>query len=460
MISLSLKKIATITNGQLYGIDLVIDTIIIDTKKIIPGCLFIALIGHKFDAHIFIKDAIKKGCSAIISQKNIESCNVSYILVKNTSISLGLIASYVRKITNPKILAITGSCGKTSVKEMTASILRTKGNTVSTIDNLNNHIGVPLTLLQLTKKHKYGVIELGASQPGEISYTSNMSQPEVILINNIYHAHLTGFKSLLGVSKAKSEIFSGIKSNGTVIINLDSHHLSQWKKNIQKKNILYFSIKKKKYSNFFSSNIKINTYGTSFTMHTPCGKTNISLPLLGYQNVSNALAASALSFSLKIPLKKIKNGLLKTPILPGRLEIIRLKTNKILINDTYNANVSSMITAIKVLEEMPGYKILVTGDMAELGEKSILYHKMIGNIANLSKIHKIFSIGSMSNKISQIFHNGQHFCDKKKLNNYLMKIFLEKNKISILVKGSRNTKMEKIVEYLIRENKKNVNIIL
>ncbi|WP_410051817.1 glutamate ligase domain-containing protein [Buchnera aphidicola] len=194
-------------------------------------------------------------------------------------------------------------------------------------------------------------------------------------------------------------------------------------------------------------------------MHTPCGKINISLPVLGYQNVSNALAASALAFSLHIPLKNIKNGLFNTPILPGRLELIQLKTHKILINDTYNANVSSMIAAIKVLEKMPGYKILVVGDMSELGEKSLLYHKMIGNISNLSNIHEIFSIGSMSSEISQIFHNGQHFSNKKKLNFHLMNIILEKDNISILVKGSRNTKMEKIIDYLIKENKKNVNVV-
>ncbi|QCI20950.1 UDP-N-acetylmuramoyl-tripeptide--D-alanyl-D-alanine ligase [Buchnera aphidicola (Hyperomyzus lactucae)] len=459
MITLSLKKIALITNGKLYGKDLFIDKIIIDTQKIVPGCLFVALIGKRFDAHIFIQDAIKKGCSSIITQKNIV-CYVSYVLVDNTSIALGKIAAWIRKKTNAKVLAITGSCGKTSVKEMTASILKQNGNTISTIDNLNNNIGVPMTLLQLTHQNKYAVIELGANKPGEISYTSNITQPDVILINNIHYAHLQGFKSLLGVSKAKSEIFSGLKSNGTVIINLDSNHLSQWKKNIRKKNILYFSIKKKKYSDFFSSNIKINLNSTSFTMHTPCGKINISLPFLGHQNVSNALAASALSFSLKIPLKKIKTGLFNTPIISKRLEsIILANPCKILIDDTYNANVSSMISAIKVLEKMPGYKILVTGDMAELGEKSILYHQMIGNTANLSKINKIFSIGKISHEITKIFNNGKHFFDKKTLNRYLKKIFLEKNKITILVKGSRDAKMEEVVEYLIEESKKNVDFV-
>lgn len=246
MISLSLKKIAEITNGKLYGINLIIKEIVIDTKQIIPGCLFIALKGKNFDAHAFIKEAISKKCSAIITEKKIKNC-IPHIVVKNTFFALGQISSLVRKSTNAKIVAITGSCGKTSVKEMTASILKKHGNTIHTIGNLNNNIGVPITLLKLTKEHEYGVIELGANKPGEILYSSIISHPEIILINNIYYAHLKGFKSLLGVSKAKSEIFSGLKCNGTVIINLDSHHLSQWKKKIGEKNILFFSIKKKKY---------------------------------------------------------------------------------------------------------------------------------------------------------------------------------------------------------------------
>ncbi|WP_261979465.1 glutamate ligase domain-containing protein [Buchnera aphidicola] len=189
-------------------------------------------------------------------------------------------------------------------------------------------------------------------------------------------------------------------------------------------------------------------------MHTPCGKINISLPFLGYQNISNALAASALSFALKIPLKKIKIGLLETPVISRRLESIILEPNKILIDDTYNSNVSSMISAIKVLEKMPGYKILVTGDMAELGEKSMLYHKMIGNTANLSKINKIFSIGNMSNEITKVFNNGKHFFDKKKLNEHLKSFLLKKKKFVILIKGSRSAKMEEVVEELVKDNKK------
>ncbi|WP_261979547.1 UDP-N-acetylmuramoyl-tripeptide--D-alanyl-D-alanine ligase [Buchnera aphidicola] len=245
MIPISLKKIASITNGLLYGKNIIIDNISINSKKIISNTLFIALQGNKFDAHIFIEEALQKGCTAIITNRKIISF-ISYIIVENTTIALGQIATWIRNIVDPKILAITGSCGKTSVKEMTASILKKQHHIIYTTNNENNHIGVPITLLRLKKTDKYGLIELGANNPGEIRYVSKISQPNIALINNIYYAHLKGFKSLLGISKEKSEILSYLKNKSTVIINLDSHHLSQWKKKIQNKKILYFSIEKKK----------------------------------------------------------------------------------------------------------------------------------------------------------------------------------------------------------------------
>ncbi|WP_261979512.1 UDP-N-acetylmuramoyl-tripeptide--D-alanyl-D-alanine ligase [Buchnera aphidicola] len=245
MIPISLKKIASITNGFLYGKNIIINHISINTKKVIPNTLFIALKGNKFDAHNFIKEAIMKGCSAVITNRKIISC-ISYIIVEDTAIALGQIATWVRNITNPKILAITGSCGKTSVKEMTASILKKHHNIIYTMGNENNHIGVPITLLKLKQTDKYGVIELGSNNPGEIHYISKIAQPNIALINNIYYSHLEGFKSLLGISKEKSEILSYLKYKGIVIINLDSHHLSQWIKKIQNKKIFYFSIEKKK----------------------------------------------------------------------------------------------------------------------------------------------------------------------------------------------------------------------
>ncbi|WP_343154446.1 glutamate ligase domain-containing protein [Buchnera aphidicola] len=192
-------------------------------------------------------------------------------------------------------------------------------------------------------------------------------------------------------------------------------------------------------------------------MHTPSGKINIVLPYLGYQSISNALAASALAFAINTPLKQIQTGLLESPIIPGRLEPIKLSKNIILINDTYNANVASMIISIKILEKMPGYKILVIGDMAELGEKSVLYHKIIGNISSLSNIDYIFSFGKYSHEIYKICKNAKHFSIKQKnlLKKDLKETILMQNKSTVLIKGSRNMKMETIVEYLMHESKKN-----
>jgi UDP-N-acetylmuramoyl-tripeptide--D-alanyl-D-alanine ligase len=256
MISTSLSKIASVVSGKLYGHNVIIENISIDSRKIASNCLFIPLIGKKFDAHLFIQNAIKNGCLAFLTQKKIK-CFIPFIIVKNTLIALGSIAAWIRKRTNVKVVAITGSCGKTSVKDMTASILQKHGGTIHTINNNNNNIGVAITLLQLTYKHKYAVVELGANKPGEILYSSIISQPNIILINNIHYAHLKGFKSLIGVSKAKSEIFSGMQSNGTVVVNLDNHHISLWKKYIKNKTILYFSIKKKL---IFSQKILILIY--------------------------------------------------------------------------------------------------------------------------------------------------------------------------------------------------------
>lgn len=245
MIPMSLKQIANITDGLLYGKNIIIDNISTNTKKFMPNSLFIALKGKKFDANSFIKEAITQGYEAVITNKKLTFC-ISYIVVKDTTIALGKIAAWIRNKINPTILAITGSCGKTSVKEMTASILKKTHKIIYTINNENNHIGVPITLLKLNKKDKYGVVELGTSNPGEMSYISQIAQPNVALINNIYYSHLEGFKSLLGISKEKSEILSHLNKQGIVIINLDSHHLSQWTKKIKNKKIFYFSIEKKK----------------------------------------------------------------------------------------------------------------------------------------------------------------------------------------------------------------------
>ncbi|XBC37849.1 MAG: Mur ligase family protein [Buchnera aphidicola (Meitanaphis microgallis)] len=250
MIPISINQLCTITSGTLFNKNflkknnLIFHAISTDSRKITPQCLFIALIGKNFDAHNYAYEAMIKGATTILLERKLE-IQIPQIIVKNTIIALGKIASWIRTKSTAKIIALTGSSGKTSVKEITASILQYCGNTLSTFKNLNNNIGVPLTLLNLNPLHKYAVIEIGANHPKEILYTTQLTNPNIALINNIHHAHLSGFKSLFGVSKEKQAICSGLSQAGTAIFNADSHHWSKWKKNVKNRNIVWFSIKKK-----------------------------------------------------------------------------------------------------------------------------------------------------------------------------------------------------------------------
>ncbi|XBC43503.1 MAG: UDP-N-acetylmuramoyl-tripeptide--D-alanyl-D-alanine ligase [Buchnera aphidicola (Meitanaphis flavogallis)] len=454
MIPISFYQICRITKGYFFNKNnvkinnLIFHAISTDSRTITPGCLFIALIGKNFDAHNFVYAAMKKGATAVVLEKKLD-IKLPQIVVQNTTLALGNIAFWIRQQSNASIIALTGSSGKTSVKEITTSILQCYGKTLSTFKNFNNNIGVPLTLLNLDLSYKYAVIEIGANHPKEILYATKLTNPNIALINNIYYSHLDGFKSLLGISKSKQEILCTLPKTGTAIFNADSHHWSRWKKNINSQNIIWFSIKKK--SQFFASNIVIDNTGSSFILHSPNGVINVNLPLLGFHNISNALAAAAIAITLNIPLQCIQLGLSKIPILSGRLETITLSQHKTIINDTYNANVASMIVAIKVLENMPGYKIFVSGDMSELGKMSTMYHKIIGNVIYISDINEVMSIGKLSKSISINSKKGNHYTNINTLIKDLTKKIFMYEKITILIKGSRSENLERIVKKLVEE---------
>ncbi|QTM69298.1 hypothetical protein HIC20_02160 [Buchnera aphidicola (Hormaphis cornu)] len=245
MICTSLKIITQITNGVLLGDQTItIKKIVLNSKNVSPKSLFLAIIGKKFDAHDFCKEAINKGCSALLVQRKIPT-TFPQIIVKNTLIALKKIAKWNRDQFNPIMIAITGSLGKTSVKEITANILNHYGHTLYTQYNYNNAIGVAITLLNLNKSHQFAVIELGASKPGEIYSSVQLVRPFLVLINNIYPVHLQGFKSLSGIARSKQEIFSGLSKKGIAILNEDSNNWSEWKNKLHKTKVFFFSIKKK-----------------------------------------------------------------------------------------------------------------------------------------------------------------------------------------------------------------------
>ncbi|MCO6538619.1 MAG: UDP-N-acetylmuramoyl-tripeptide--D-alanyl-D-alanine ligase [Gilliamella sp.] len=445
MIPLEIEQIKKIVNGECYYIQdesAVIDTICTDSRKIIKQSLFIALVGNNFDGHAFAEQSIKDGAIAVIVDHKLDK-PIPQIVVKDTRLALGGIANFIRQQSTAKIVALTGSSGKTSVKEMTAAILQHCGQTLYTQGNFNNDIGVPLTLLRLTKQDQFAVIELGANHIGEIAYTTNFVKPQSALINNIAEAHIEGFGSLEGVAKAKGEIFQGLLDGGIAIINLDSCS-DKWFTQLVNKTVWTFSLTNPS-AQFYASNIQ-HEKKTTFTLHTPKGECEIMLSLVGKHNISNAIAASALALSVGATLNQIQHGLASLTPVKGRLFPIKLNQTQLIWDDTYNANVGSMSAAVKVLAKQPGYRILVVGDMGELGPEAEKYHCQIGELAHDEKIDCVVSVGKLSQFISQFSGVGHHFNNKQDAVNYLLMLLRQQPNLTMLVKGSRSAKMEEVIE--------------
>ncbi|BGI51222.1 MAG: UDP-N-acetylmuramoyl-tripeptide--D-alanyl-D-alanine ligase [Arsenophonus endosymbiont of Ceratovacuna japonica] len=454
MIPITVKQLTKVTQGILQKIDnhkaknLWINEIITNSRQKTINGLFIALKGKYFDGHNFAKEAISNGATALLVE-HILTIKCPQIIVKDTRLAMGYLATWVRLQSKAKVIGITGSSGKTIVKNMVSSILSQCGLTLFTEGNFNNDIGVSLTLFNLTIKHKYIVIEIGASYFGEIAYITNIVKPDSVLVNNLFAAHIEGFGSLSGVAEEKGKIFQGLNEKGTAVINLYSNNYKNWKSYFkQYQIILYFSITKQQYSNFYAKNIIMESKGSKFDLYTPIGVTSIYLPLIGKHNISNALAASALAISVGATIEQISFALSNIKPILGRLYPINLAPGKIILDDTYNANTGSMIAAAHVLSHMPGYRIFVVSDINELGNNTSKYHKEIGIITKQIKLNLVLSIGKQSIFISKYSNCGNHVSSKKKLINKLIFLIKKYKIISILIKGSRSTKMEDIVHAL------------
>ena len=446
MIRLMLSQLADVTRGELHGRDLAIDEVTSDTRKITAGCLFVALKGERFDAHDFAQQAKQAGAGALLVSRQL-ACDLPQVVVKDTRLAFGELAAWVRQQVPARVVALTGSSGKTSVKEMTAAILSQCGNTLYTAGNLNNDIGVPMTLLRLTKEHRYAVIELGANHQGEIAWTVSLTRPEAALVNNLAAAHLEGFGSLAGVAKAKGEIFTGLPENGIAILNADNNDWLNWQSVIGARKVWRFSPNAAN-SDFTATQIHITSHGTEFTLQTPQGSADVLLPLPGRHNIANALAAASLAMAVGADLNAVKAGLAQLQAVPGRLFPITLAENQLLLDDSYNANVGSMTAAVQVLSEMPGYRVLVVGDMAELGTESEACHRQVGEAAKAAGLDRVLSTGVLSAEISRASGVGEHLSDKASLVARLRELTAEHKIITILVKGSRSAAMEEVVRAL------------
>lgn len=444
MITLMLSQLVEPLEAQLVGHDCAVESVSTDTRNIEAGSLFVALVGERFDAHDFAGQAVESGAGALLVSRPVE-VDVPQVIVADTRIALGQLGSLVHSLCQTPTVAITGSCGKTTVKEMVASIMSQTGEVLYTAGNFNNDIGAPLTLLRSTPEDDYAVIELGANHIGEIAYTTQLVQPDVALVNNIAAAHLEGFGSIDGVKQAKGEIYQGLSAGSVAVVNLDSNGGDFWDEVLADKKVKSFSVTNPD-ADYFADGITLNAEGeASFTLHAPSGPFAVKLGIIGQHNVANALAATALSFELGATAENIVYGLANLAKVKGRVEATQLTDTIKLIDDSYNASVPAMKAAADLLGSFSGVRWLILGNMAELGEESLALHRQVGEHAAPFKFEHVLTYGADSKVISEVCQ-GQHFTTHDSMIEFIKQnIAQDCGPQTVLVKGANSAGMSKIV---------------
>ncbi len=452
MITLKLSEIASVVEGQLIGQDEEIDSVSTDTRTLEVGALFVALIGERFDGHDMAATALEAGAKALLVSRTLNDVTAPQILVEDTKLALGQIGAYVHQRCQTPTVAITGSCGKTTVKEMVASILSAQGQVLYTAGNFNNDIGVPLTLLRSTPQDSFAVLELGANHIGEIAYTTQLVKPQVALVNNVAAAHLEGFGSIDGVKQAKGEIYQGLEPGSVAIVNSQSNGGSYWSEVLADKRVKTFSLADVN-ADYFASDVVLNAQGEAFfVLHTPIGEVSIQLAIAGKHNVANALAATALALEMGASLDMVKNGLAQLQNVKGRVEVVKLSDSITLIDDSYNASVPAMKAAIDLLANYQGQRWLVLGNMAELGEESLALHRQVGEHAAPFHFEHVLTYGEDARAICDACQ-GTHFNNHQSMVDFILQQLNESQDTqhTLLVKGANSAGMSKIVAAL-KEN--------
>ncbi len=444
---MKLSVIADHVHGQLYGEDLDVQQFSTDTRSIGTGDVFVALSGANFDANAFVSTAAERGAiAAIVSQRN-DSLSLPQLVVANTQLALGQLAQAWREQFDLVRVAITGSSGKTTVKELTASIFRQAGATLATLGNKNNEIGVPLTLLRLNSQHRYGVFELGANHQGEIAFTCALVQPHAVVINNIGTAHLEGFGGREGIAKAKGEIFSGLVAGGTAIINLDDEFAAYHLDLAKNYKTLTFSTHNSQASIYASGAHRLAGGAWAFNLHIVEQATAIQLQLIGQHNVANALAAASLAWACGITLADIQQGLNQAQAAAGRM-VLHRRGQLTVIDDTYNANPNSVKAAIDELALCSGRRIVVLGAMGELGADAAQLHQEVGAYAHEKKLDALYCVGDFSGDTASGYGTAaQVFTEQSALIAALQQDCV--GEVTLLIKGSRSARMENVVQAFI-----------
>ncbi len=458
---IKVSDILNICNGKLFFGDeqIVCSNFSKDTREINLDDVYVGIKGENFDGNTLYEQAFEKGARVCILQ-NIEISEEvknkyqdrAVIIVDDTIVALQKIAAYKRSLYNIPVVAITGSVGKTSTKDIIASVVSMKYKVLKTQGNMNNHIGLPLTILGL-KDHEALVVEMGMNHLGEISVLSKIANPDIAVITNVGTAHIGNLGSRQNILKAKLEILDGLKDEGILIVNNDNDLLNEWSNEYTgDRKIFTYGIENK--SDIMASNVELNENSSEFEMIVGNEKEKIIVPVAGMHFVYNALSAIAVGAKLEIPLSKIKEGIKSFELTKSRMELINLKNNITIINDCYNANYDSMKAAIEYLGKISNKrKIAILGDMLELGEFSEELHKKVGEEIIKNKIDILITVGEMGKVISNTAKEGDitvYHCENNIEGIAKIKSVMNENDI-ILAKASNGMKFKEIVESLINE---------
>jgi UDP-N-acetylmuramoyl-tripeptide--D-alanyl-D-alanine ligase len=449
MIHTHLSDAATWSGAELFGQDAKFTGVEIDSRRVSPGSLFVALAGEHHDGHDHLDEARSRGAAAAFVARPVPA-SLPLLIAEDTVSALGRLAAAWRQRFQLPVIAVLGSNGKTTVKEMIAAILRQKegDGVLATHGNQNNALGVPLTLFRLGSQHCAAALELGANGYGEIAHLSEITKPDIAVITNAGLDHLAGFGGIEGAARANGEVFSAMNGNGISILNGDDECLAIWCQLAGGRPCLRFG---------FNPDVEVRGNwqpqldGGDLTIESPWGRIKTRLHFMGSHNALNALAAAAACLALDIEPEKIAAGLAAARPVTGRLQSRFGAGGAHIIDDTYNANPSSLMAALDTLAKMPGKKLLLLGDMAELGDEADAWHSWVGQAARAAGVVELYAVGNLARLTAESFGKGAHYLtDSQALVTALLPRL--RPDMNVLVKGSRCMTMERIVAELLHYN--------
>jgi UDP-N-acetylmuramoyl-tripeptide--D-alanyl-D-alanine ligase len=443
----TLQQFAAAAHGRLLGEDREFHELAIDSRQLRAGDLFAALRGEHADGHDYVAAAAAAGAAGAIVQRSL-NLPLPQIVVSNVAMSMAQAARAARALFKGPVIGVAGSNGKTTVKEMLSTILSQLGPCLSTRGNLNNHLGVPMTLLRLQESHRSAVIEMGANRRGDVEQLVQIARPGIGLITNAGAEHLEGFGSLEGAARAEGEMVAELPDSGVAVINADDAYASLWRASTAAP-VVSFGLRSE--ADFHPRKLRFEVtadgFATRFRLCSPSGEVEVALSVAGRHNVLNALGAAAAASSAGASLEQIAAGLASMQAVKGRLQLRRTAAGSWLIDDTYNANPSSVRAALEVLSELPGRRWMVLGDMAELGSFADSSHREIGELAHTLGIERLYTFGTLAALAADSFGPGaERYGDAAALAQALSAALTPE--VRLLIKGSRVNRLERVVDAL------------